>query len=341
MTTANQNLKAMSDAVKAKAPRTPRASKAPDERRKDTNTRAIIDRMADVTAHKVMDQITEHPEVITAALAGAIDGPNGMFGQMAAALGVDNRGAGVIQSELSSTNQPQGTIMTTTDKTPEQIEADKAAMAKATAEQKAKDVADKAAKKEAAAKAKAEKAEAAAKLKAEAKAKRDAEKQARDEAKQAKQAEQLSGTDRQYTGTMLALAERVKAGTYVKSALGQLRSNDELAIALDQVKPLDVVKLAKLVLQPESDPYGHLNVGQQSMNWRNRMRGAMRKGLEVGPEGAKVKVTLDLIKELRDANGLVTEPPAPKAPKATVKPAAEAAAQEAPATDAAPAEQAA
>ena len=303
------------------------AAKQMKERRKDVQTRAILDRVAEVTAVKVVEQIANHPEALAPAVAQAIDGPAGMFGQMAAALareGVDRTPGGVVKSVLSSTNQPsKGTDMTAKTTT-EMSAEDKALMAKAKAEQKAKDDAAKAEAKKAKEAEKAAKAEAAAKAKEEAKAKREAERAAKAAEREQAQAAALAGTDRKYTGTMLALAERVKQGTYVKGALGQLRSNDDIAQALDQVKPADVVKLAKLVLQPESDPYAHLNMGQQSMNWRNRLRGAARKGLEVGPEGAKVKVTLDLIKQIRDDNGLVTEPPAPKAPKATVKPAEEA-----------------
>lgn len=317
------------------------------ERRKDDTTRAIVERVADVTAEKVMEKITEHPEVLAGAVAAAIDGPTGMFGQMAAALahqGVDSTGSGVVKSDLSSTNQPEGKTMTTTEMTADEKAAALKASQEARAAKAAKDKADKeaAAKLKAEAKAAKDKEREEAKVKAEAdrKAKaeaREADRKAKAEQREAERAAALSGSNRAYTGSMLALAERVKAGTYVKGALGQLRSNDEVAVALDCVKPADVVKLAKLVLQPtldEAKRYDGLNIGQQSMNWRNRLRGAIRQGREVGPEGAKVKVTIDLVKQIRDEHGLVTEPPAPKAPKATVKPAEEAAAQEAPAAEA-------
>lgn len=84
---------------------------------------------------------------------------------------------------------------------------------------------------------------------------------------------------RKYVGSMLALADRVKQGVYVKGVTGQLRSNDELAQILDGVTPNGVIQTAKAVLMLEANPYSQLNVGQQSMNLRNKMRGAVRKGL--------------------------------------------------------------
>lgn len=110
-----------------------------------------------------------------------------------------------------------------------------------------------------------------------------------------KLAAELVESGRKYTGSMLALAERVKAGVYVKSMTGQLRSTDELAVALDAVPPANVVHLGCLLFE-EANRYTALNVGQQSMNYRNRMRGAIKAG----------KFTLDHLKEVRDAHGLAT-----------------------------------
>lgn len=148
------------------------------------------------------------------------------------------------------------------------IEGDKAVMEKAKADLKAKEDAAKAekakAKEEKAAAKKAEQAE-----KAEARAKAKAERQARLEA--------LAAEGKNYTGSMLALADRVKQGVYVKGSTGQLRSNDELAQALDGIGPDDVIRIGLDVLKIEDNPYVKLNVGQQSMNLRNRMRGAIKK----------------------------------------------------------------
>ncbi len=99
--------------------------------------------------------------------------------------------------------------------------------------------------------------------------------------------EALKAEGKNYVGSMLALADRVKQGIYVKSATGQLRSTDELAVAFDGVGPLGVVQVAMFVLGEEANKYAALNIGQQSMNYRNRLRGAVTKGT----------VTLDQIKE--------------------------------------------
>lgn len=103
-----------------------------------------------------------------------------------------------------------------------------------------------------------------AKLKAEAKAER--------EARLAELAK-----DKTYHGSMLALADKVKSGEYVKGLNGQLRSNNDLAQALDGVSPTDVIRIGLDLLKLEENPYHNLNVGQQSMNLRNRLRGAIKK----------------------------------------------------------------
>lgn len=131
------------------------------------------------------------------------------------------------------------------------------------------------------AKTDAEKAEKA-KIKADAKALKDADAAVKKEAKAKVKAEREArlaelGEGKQYHGTMLALADRVKSGAYVKSATGQLRSDDGLAQALDGVYPTDVVRIGLDVLGLADNPYTKLNIGQQSMNLRNRMRGAIRK----------------------------------------------------------------
>jgi len=95
---------------------------------------------------------------------------------------------------------------------------------------------------------------------------------------------------------MGALATKVKAGVYVKSLTGQLRSTDPLATALDAVPPTSVIGLAMAALELTENPYSHLNVGQQSMNLRNKLRGAIKAG----------KVTIEQIVEYRDKHGLAT-----------------------------------
>lgn len=101
---------------------------------------------------------------------------------------------------------------------------------------------------------------------------------------------------RKYSGEMLSLADRVKQGAYVKSTTGQLRSTDALAEALDAVPVMNVIALAKEVLGLDENPYSRLNTGQQSMNLRNKMRGAISKGT----------LTIETIKEVIDREGYAT-----------------------------------
>lgn len=129
--------------------------------------------------------------------------------------------------------------------------------------------------------AKADKKAAAEAKKAEKEAAREARNatiRANKEARAERMEKLAEGTERTYLGSMLALSDRVKEGAYVKSGTGQLRSNDELANALDLVPVDNVIKLAKIVLKLDENPYTKLNAGQQSMNLRNRMRGAIKKG---------------------------------------------------------------
>jgi len=149
--------------------------------------------------------------------------------------------------------------------------------------------------------AKAEKLEASAAAKAEKEAAKLAKVTSTKEARKAAKAERQSRLEalnvdgtRKYVGSMLALADRVKQGVYVKSATGQLRSNDDLAQMLDGVTPNGVIQIAKAVLQLDVNPYSHLNVGQQSMNLRNKLRGALRKNT----------INLDMVHDYIDENDL-------------------------------------
>jgi chemotaxis protein histidine kinase CheA len=150
--------------------------------------------------------------------------------------------------------------------------------AAAKAEAKAAAAAVRQAEKEAKAKAMAEAAEKRAQAKAAkeaaaaaAKATREAERKARAEQREA------DGT----AASMGSLVERAKAGLYVKGAQGQLRSNDDIALTLDVVPTDMVVGVCMEVLGEADNKYAHLNYGQQSMNYRNRLRGAIRKSVEV------------------------------------------------------------
>lgn len=204
---------------------------------------------------------------------------------------IDTPKASEVQSGFSIFNQtpPKDTMMTDKDAAKAATaamttEERKAAIAAAkteretvkaaNAEAKAQLIAEKAAAKAAKTEAKA----AAVAAKAEARAAAKAEREAR-----------LAEMGPQ--GKMAAL--RHAKATYVKSATGLLRSNDELAQALDAVPATNVVPLALQLLQLEENPYARLNVGQQSMNLRNRLRGALKKGI----------VTIAAIEQARDAGG--------------------------------------
>ncbi|CAB4168769.1 hypothetical protein UFOVP580_34 [uncultured Caudovirales phage] len=81
-----------------------------------------------------------------------------------------------------------------------------------------------------------------------------------------------------YTGPMLALRDRAKQGLYKKAANGQPSCGDEVATILGALKPQFVIRACVIALNLEANPYTHLNVGQQSMNLRNKLRGALIRG---------------------------------------------------------------
>lgn len=226
--------------------------------------------------------------------------------------GIDGQPDSVVESGFSIFNQTGAPEMAKTPKTQAAVATASTtpvnAETRAASDEKIKaDIAAKSAAKELAAKEKAEKTAAlVAKRESEAKARADAAaareaKAAENKAVREAKAAQLAESGRTYTGSMLALADRVKAGVYVKSLTGQLRSTDALAEALDAVPAENVVKLGTTLFN-EPNKYTSLNIGQQSMNYRNRLRGAIKKGLEVNGN----VITLDLIKQVRDANGLAT-----------------------------------
>lgn len=81
-----------------------------------------------------------------------------------------------------------------------------------------------------------------------------------------------------YTGPMLALRERAKRGVYKKAANGQPSCGDEVATILGGLKPEYVIRACIVALALPGNPYLHLNIGQQSMNLRNKLRGALIRG---------------------------------------------------------------
>lgn len=73
-----------------------------------------------------------------------------------------------------------------------------------------------------------------------------------------------------YNGPMLALRKAAKH--YVKPANGILCNGDSVAMALGAFKPAEVISILMAALKLSVNPYLHLNIGQQSMNLRNRAR---------------------------------------------------------------------
>jgi hypothetical protein len=171
---------------------------------------------------------------------------------------------------------------------------EKKAAAAAKAEKKAQADAEKAEKKAQADKAKAEKQAAAEATAAEKKAARDKAAAEKKELAE-KRATEAKERGLSYVGSMLAL--RDAKNTYVKATNGRLRSTDAVATIFDAVEPAGTVAIAMKALELETNPYSQLNVGQQSMNLRNKLRGAIRAG----------KVTEAQLVSIRDAGGY-TEP---------------------------------
>jgi colicin import membrane protein len=242
--------------------------------------------------------------------------------------GVDSPPVGAVQSGFSVFNQPSSTPETTlkenlmtkakspVTETPTQTEQDADAV-KAKIDKMAEKLKAQIKQDADADAVKAKMAEKAAKLEAQTKAREQAalDKKAKADARATKANEtkeqhdariaELKASGKTYTGSMLALADRVKQGVYVKSATGQLRSTDALAVAMDEVPPENAVKLG-MALFEEPNKYAALNIGQQSMNYRNRMRGAIKAG----------KLTLETIVETIKANSLAIDTKAEREAKA-------------------------
>lgn len=98
-------------------------------------------------------------------------------------------------------------------------------------------------------------------------------------AEAAAQAEEAATTSHDgYSGPMLALRERAKRGLYAKQANGQPACGDEIAALLGVLPPALVIRACISAMALPGNPYLHLNIGQQSMNLRNKLRGAMKRG---------------------------------------------------------------
>lgn len=86
-------------------------------------------------------------------------------------------------------------------------------------------------------------------------------------------------TKQQYTGPMLILRQRLKAGAYGKMANGQPACGDQLAQMLGSLNSAQVIRACMIAMAIEMNPYAHLNIGQQSMNLRNKLRGMLKAGV--------------------------------------------------------------
>jgi hypothetical protein len=90
-----------------------------------------------------------------------------------------------------------------------------------------------------------------------------------------------------YCGRMLALVEARKQ--YVKGANGNQHSGDFIGSLFSALPREKVVETCIRILKLESNPYYYLNPGQQSMNLRNKVRGALQRG-EITVEAIKSQV---------------------------------------------------
>lgn len=79
-----------------------------------------------------------------------------------------------------------------------------------------------------------------------------------------------------YTGSMTVLRDASKA--YQMGENGNPHCGDGLAAVLATLGAQDVIDVLLVALGLDANPYLHLNVGQQSMNLRNKARGAIKRG---------------------------------------------------------------
>lgn len=80
-----------------------------------------------------------------------------------------------------------------------------------------------------------------------------------------------------YSGPMLALVSARKA--YTKGANGNPHTNDAIGEAFSHLPAETVIQLCIELMNLQSNPYAHLNRGQQSMNLRNKLRQMVRAGM--------------------------------------------------------------
>lgn len=80
-----------------------------------------------------------------------------------------------------------------------------------------------------------------------------------------------------YQGSMLRLRERLTEGAYKKAVNGQPCCGDRVATLLGTLAPAQVIRACIVAMALPANPYTHLNVGQQSMNLRNKLRGCFKR----------------------------------------------------------------
>jgi len=109
-------------------------------------------------------------------------------------------------------------------------------------------------------------------------AEREAAKAARQAAREAARAERAAKlAELGERPKMLAL--RSAKERYVKAKNGFLRSDDDIARAFDGLAPDRTIAVCMNLLGLGANPYTHLNIGQQSMNLRNKLRTAVKRGV--------------------------------------------------------------
>jgi len=89
--------------------------------------------------------------------------------------------------------------------------------------------------------------------------------------------EEADEDDTGYQGSMIRLRERLAEGAYQKAPNGQPCCGDQVATLLGTLAPAQVIQACIIAMALPANPYTHLNVGQQSMNLRNKLRGCFKR----------------------------------------------------------------
>ena len=98
-----------------------------------------------------------------------------------------------------------------------------------------------------------------------------------------------------YQGSMIRLRERLAEGAYQKAPNGQPCCGDQVATLLGTLAPALVIRACIIAMALPANPYAHLNVGQQSMNLRNKLRGCFKR------EEFGLGVLVEAVEEVRTA----------------------------------------